>query len=170
MKTGMSRAGEKGFGMIEVLVAILVLAIGVLGFAGLQARAVQASGESYYRTQAMSIAQDLAERFRVNSSASATYLLAGTWSTTVAAPNCFTADTCTTAAKMAAFDAENVRNNAATLLPQGQVLMENCIASSMRCIYVSWDGLVPGAGVGKCVDGTTGKSLVGATCAILEVM
>lgn len=57
---------QQGVGMIEVLVALLLLAIGVLGFTALQLRAVDATNEALYRVQAMSIARDLAEKIRIN--------------------------------------------------------------------------------------------------------
>ena len=52
--------------MIEVLVAILVIAIGLLGIAALQARATSSEFESYQRSQAVSLAFDMAERIRTN--------------------------------------------------------------------------------------------------------
>lgn len=169
---------EAGFGLIEVLAAVLVLAIGVIGFAGLQMRAVQASGDSYYRTQAMSIAQDLAERVRVNSPQIALYKTAAKWPVTAVGspPNaCRSTATCT-AAQMADFDIADVRYNAETLLPQGLMLMETCKGSAVNCIYVSWDGLQPLlAGVNQCVDAVTGvykapsPGQPAITCVMLEV-
>ena len=57
---------QKGVGMIEVLVALTLLAIGVLGFTALQIRAVDATVEANNRIQAMNLARDLAERIRAN--------------------------------------------------------------------------------------------------------
>lgn len=146
---------EAGFGLVEVLAAVLVLAVGVVGFAALQMRAVQTSGDSYYRTQAMSIAQDLAERARANSTQVATYTAAATWPTTAvdqtALDDCMVGNC--TPAEMAAFDAASVRFNAETLLPQGLVNMQACPDSALNCIFVAWDGLLPTAGLGgQCVD------------------
>ena len=59
-------SSQNGVGLMEVLVALLVLAIGVLGFVALQYRAVEASAESTYRVEGMSLARDFAERIRVN--------------------------------------------------------------------------------------------------------
>lgn len=164
-------ARQRGFGMIEVMVAVLVLAVGVMGFAGLQSRAVQASGDSYYRTQAMSIAQDLAERMRVNSSQKTYYLTTTLWPTTTQTtiPSACISAACTTQA-MADYDAAIIRYNAQTLLPQGLVKVEQCKASAVNCIYVSWDGTQPTAGTGgQCVD-NNGKYLLGASCVMMEVM
>ena len=57
---------QKGVGMVEVLVALLLLAIGVLGFSALQLRAVEATSEAMNQVQAMNLARDLSERIRVN--------------------------------------------------------------------------------------------------------
>ena len=64
---------QKGIGMMEILVALLILAIGVLGFIALQYRALEATSESTYRVQAVTIARDLAERIRVNRNAFSVY-------------------------------------------------------------------------------------------------
>ncbi|EYS16109.1 type IV pilus modification protein PilV [Acinetobacter baumannii 25569_7] len=57
---------QKGAGLMEVLVALLLLSIAVLGFVALQVRAIAASTEAGQNIQAINIARDLAERMRVN--------------------------------------------------------------------------------------------------------
>lgn len=57
---------ESGFSLIEVLVAVLVLAIGLLGLAALQASAVRFNHEAQLRSQAAFLAYDIADRMRVN--------------------------------------------------------------------------------------------------------
>jgi type IV pilus assembly protein PilV len=62
------RAGlrQKGFSMLEVLVSILVLAIGLLGFALLQTVIVRMSQSANYRTNATNLATELLDQMRVN--------------------------------------------------------------------------------------------------------
>jgi type IV pilus assembly protein PilV len=55
-----------GFSLIEVLVAIVLLTIGMLGLSALQARATLMGIESYQRTQALLLAQDMLDRIRAN--------------------------------------------------------------------------------------------------------
>lgn len=62
---------QKGVGLLEVLVALLLLAIGVLGFVALQLRAVEATSEGLNRIQAMNIARDLAEKIKINNTSKA---------------------------------------------------------------------------------------------------
>ena len=57
---------QKGMGLVEVLIALVILAIAVLGFSILQMRAVEASIEASKRVQGMNLAKDLAERIRAN--------------------------------------------------------------------------------------------------------
>ncbi|MGI9281387.1 MAG: type IV pilus modification protein PilV [Endozoicomonas sp.] len=56
----------QGFTLIEILVAVLVLAIGLLGMASLQLLGSQSSQGAASRTQAALLAYDLAERMRNN--------------------------------------------------------------------------------------------------------
>jgi type IV pilus assembly protein PilV len=55
-----------GFSLIEVLVAIVVLAIGVLGVAALQTTSLRQGQGSMQATQAMALAYDYADRIRAN--------------------------------------------------------------------------------------------------------
>lgn len=55
-----------GFTLIEVLVALFVLAIGLLGLAMLQTTGLRFNTNSYSRTQATYVAYDIAERMRAN--------------------------------------------------------------------------------------------------------
>lgn len=53
-----------GFSMIEVLIAVLILAVGLLGVAALQMTSVRSGAEGYLRSQATAIAEDFASRIR----------------------------------------------------------------------------------------------------------
>jgi type IV pilus assembly protein PilV len=60
-------ACHQGFSLIEVLVALLVLSIGLLGLAALQTTSLQYNTGSYHRTQATFLAYDIIDRMRTNS-------------------------------------------------------------------------------------------------------
>lgn len=60
---------NKGFTLIEVLVSIFVIAIGLLGLAGLQLNALQNNHSAYLRSQATVLASNIIERMRANSTA-----------------------------------------------------------------------------------------------------
>ncbi|MCF6251352.1 MAG: type IV pilus modification protein PilV [Methylococcaceae bacterium] len=57
---------ETGFTLIEVLIAMLVLAVGLLGLAGLQATGLRNNLSAYNRSQATQLAYDMADRMRAN--------------------------------------------------------------------------------------------------------
>ena len=57
---------QNGASMLEVLVSIVVVAIGLLGLAGLQVKMQSADMEAYQRTQAVMLLQDMADRIGVN--------------------------------------------------------------------------------------------------------
>lgn len=59
----------RGFSLIEVLVAVLVLAIGLLGLAGLQLTGLKSNHSAYVRSQAALLAYDITERMRANRAA-----------------------------------------------------------------------------------------------------
>lgn len=56
----------QGFSLIEVLVALLVLSIGLLGLAALQTTSLKYNTDSYTRTQATLLAYDIIDRMRLN--------------------------------------------------------------------------------------------------------
>lgn len=57
---------SKGFTLIEVLVAITIVMVGLLGLAGMQARAQVAEFESYQRAQALVLLYDMMDRIQNN--------------------------------------------------------------------------------------------------------
>lgn len=61
-----SRRQQFGFNMIEVLVAVAVLAIGLLGIAALQVQGVRYNYGSFTRSIAVMLANDYAERMYAN--------------------------------------------------------------------------------------------------------
>lgn len=60
------RSRQRGLSMIEVLVAIVVISLGLLGMAGLQAAGLRSSHSALHRAQAAQLANDMAERVRAN--------------------------------------------------------------------------------------------------------
>lgn len=64
--SSLARSKQNGATLIEVLVAVLVLSVGVLGLTGLQMTSIQANKSAYYRSQATLLASDMADRMRAN--------------------------------------------------------------------------------------------------------
>lgn len=66
MQQCLIRHRTQGFTLVEVLVALLVLSIGLLGVAGLQLASLRDSQDAYMRSQASILAMDITERMRAN--------------------------------------------------------------------------------------------------------
>ncbi|MDX1610251.1 MAG: type IV pilus modification protein PilV [Halofilum sp. (in: g-proteobacteria)] len=69
---------QRGFGMLEVLITLLILAVGLLGLAGLQLRAQRVELEAFQRVQALILLEDMAARLRSNPEAARCYETVGT--------------------------------------------------------------------------------------------
>lgn len=163
---------QKGVGMVEVLVALILLSIAVLGYVALQINAIAASQEAGKNTQAINIARDLSERMRVNRDGLEFYKspAAPTDPNTPppTPPNCVTAFC--TSETMAQYDYRQVATKAMNLGLSLDVL--NCQGANTlkrKCIYVSWEGTTPtnGTQAPHCTNGVA--YLPEARCVIVEV-
>jgi len=76
MKNALSRSYQRGLSMIEVLVAVVIISLGLLGMAGLQASGMRTSQSAFYRAQAAQFTNDMAERMRANLGDARNYTLA----------------------------------------------------------------------------------------------
>jgi len=73
-KPTLPAAAMRGTTMIEVLVTIVILAFGLLGLAGLEARLQQSELEAYQRAQALVLLNDMANRIEANRKNVASYV------------------------------------------------------------------------------------------------
>ena len=60
------QSNQKGFSLIEILVTMIILAVGLLGLASLQAMSLKNVNNTQFRTLATIYAYDMAERMRSN--------------------------------------------------------------------------------------------------------
>lgn len=86
IRTFRSPARARGFSLIEVMIAILVLGVGLLGFALLQTMSVRFTQSANQRTQATNLAMDMLDQMRVNRLAAAQY--AGNYTANTTLSNC----------------------------------------------------------------------------------
>lgn len=59
-------AYQRGISLIEILISLVILSVGLLGMAGLQARTLSLNHSAYQRTQAVNLSYDIADRMRAN--------------------------------------------------------------------------------------------------------
>lgn len=74
---GRAAAADGGFGLVEVLVALLVVAVGVTGSLRLLVHGLREARAALWRTQAAILAADLADRMRANAAGMGAYDPAG---------------------------------------------------------------------------------------------
>jgi type IV pilus assembly protein PilV len=72
-----SHRPQTGFSLIEVMVALVVVSVGMIGIAALYGQGLSAGRTALYRTQAVNLAADMADRIRVNRRGGAAYGGAG---------------------------------------------------------------------------------------------
>jgi len=127
---------SKGFTLIEVLVAMVLLAVGLLGLAGLQVTSLSNNQSAYNRSQATELAYDLADRMRANVAGRATY--ASIAPTDAAAkPTCLNVASCNTAT-MAENDLYEWNLAVTNSLPAGSGTIAT-IGGNVYTITITWD-------------------------------
>ena len=110
---------QRGMGMVEVLVALLVLAVGLLGILSMQARGLQLNQLAYLQSQAMFSAQDIIERIRANQGAILSYDIGLADSTDDTSGPCSDASRCAST-DMAAYDLHRWKTEPTRSLPGGK--------------------------------------------------
>ena len=139
---------QTGFSLLEVLIALIVLSIGLLGHSKIQALGVRASADAHLRTEATFLANDMIERMRANRPSVASNYYAGI---NYAAIDCTgapakicsegtagTAADCSTI-EMADEDAFNWFCDVTSSLPNGGVAVSS--AAGVYSVAVNWNGL-----------------------------
>ncbi len=125
----------RGFTLVEAMVALVVLAVGMLGIAGLYVTTLRSGGSSIYRMQAVNLAADLADRIRTNRGAGLSYAGAA------ADNNCYGAAAVDCAPPlMAANDLFVWQQQVAAILPAaaGVVAVAGAAAPFTYTITINW--------------------------------
>ena len=64
--THLLRRRIAGFSLVEVLIALVILSVGLLGIAAMVSESLKSKDSSYYRTQALDYAAAILDRMRAN--------------------------------------------------------------------------------------------------------
>lgn len=129
-----------GFSLIEVLVALVVLSVGLLGLAALQTNAVEFNHDAYLRSQATILAYDIADRIRGNRQAAINGEYVSAFATTL--PSCNDA----VAGTVAQQDIGAWRRALVCALPAGNGQIDWDAGAEILTVTVRWDesrGAIP---------------------------
>lgn len=140
------RRRQGGFSIMEVLISIVVIAIGLLGLAGLQTKMVGVELESYQRSHALILLDDIMNRIRTDEAGAR----AGSYD---ALPDSCTTPATTAAANMCdwlnAIDGVSEGEEVGSLIGgQGCVESIGTDPKTLR-VTVAWQGLTPTAAPGE---------------------
>lgn len=149
-----SRLLHAGFSLIEVLIALVIIAIGLLGIAGMQALAISNTSTARQRSLAAIEAASMGSMMRANRgyweaassvNVTATGSTSGTsWSSTTLSGSLSSQGTdCSTSActpiQMAAYDLQNWGRYITMQLPKGSGQVQCAAGSPVSCqVSVSW--------------------------------
>lgn len=158
---------QRGVSLLEVLISIVISAIGILALVGVNAASIRYTKMSQYRGTATMLAADLGERMRANKAG----FIAGNYefnnsdfAAQAAAINlpaelCDLAATTCTAASIAALDLAQWRILVRSQLPEGSVFIQRDAARNGADVFVAWrDPAVAAndqapAAAGECPNG-----------------
>ena len=164
----------QGVSLIEVLVTIIILAVGLLGLAGLQMRLQSSEVEAYQRTQALLLLEDMANRMGANRKNAASYVTgsasplgAGDSQPATCAGGGQGFDSCQWSNALKGAAEQSGSNNVGAMIG-ARGCIESLGADQFQ-ITVVWQGLTPisapasGCGAGL-YNGATGSSCINDLC------
>lgn len=128
----LGRSAQAGFSMVEILVAVFVLSLGLLGYAATLAATVRASHTAHQRTQATALAYEMFDMVRANRFNYRQYVI----DFDQAAP---------TGATMGAGDMRAWTQRLAAVLPNGQARVQVDVTGAgatqqmLVRVFIRWD-------------------------------
>jgi len=153
---------QRGFSMLEILVTLFLITLWLLSSAGVQSASLQFTKAAQFRTQAVYLATDLAERMQANKTAAVagSYVVSG--SVDAAAMDCTTA-TCTSD-ELAQFDLAEWSGRVTAVLPNASVTVSTTGAANpvTYTILITWsdrrsDRAYSGSGTSEAFSYTATK-------------
>lgn len=131
---------QQGLGLVEVMVAALITAIGILGYAGMQVQTLGQTSNAQHRMQALALAGDLLSRVRANGQDdtvkniyfNANYQAGGH-------PVSCQTQVCTTT-QLASADVSDLRRQLRELLPSAAMRFEKNATNGTYFLTLAWNG------------------------------
>lgn len=126
----------KGFALLEALVALVILAFGLLGLLWLHQQALVAQRQQLMRSVASGLADDLAERIRLNAPQSAGYAKSWGSHATAFGPDC-AAGPCLRS-ELVVWDLAQLQQSLDTQLAEGDAAVFALTSPGWWGIVVAW--------------------------------
>lgn len=141
----MKRHRAHGFMMIEVLIAIFVIAFGLLALARAMATATLDEVESFQRSQAMVIAQEMVERINANRKEAPSYV--GTYGAPVEIQDCaleatvLLRDQCEFRNRLLGAGTRDAGKAIGSAIAARACITESAPGSNAYVVAIAWQGL-----------------------------
>lgn len=168
---------QKGVGLIEVLVALLLLGVGVLGYAALYLRAMEASNEAMIRSQAIILVRGLTESMRTNPDGQGEYPAVVSKyvnidkKPTTPTPDCLNPTNNCTPKQIATYDAYLVADAAFELGLNMTMLDCPGVSNASRkrqCVFAAWgDTQLTATSYSNCMN-NSGVYVASSKCIMME--
>lgn len=143
IRTGTQRRSHRGFSLIEVLVALVVTTMGLMGLASLQLLALRTQHNAFLRGQATQLNHDIIERMRGNADAALTGAYDIAYDTPPGA-----------GAAVADADRREWRQRVALALPEGRGRIRVDAATRTATVSVRWNDARGDQGKENTADGS----------------
>ncbi len=164
-----ARGTQRGVALLEVLITMVILAIGLLGLAGLQMRLQSSEMESYQRAQALILLHDMASRIATNRNAAASYVTSTPLGSGMTCPTTTLTqqqrDVSEWCGALQGAAESSGANKVGTMIG-GRGCVES-IGGSQYMVTVTWQGLVPISAPPtsvSCGQNAYNSSSTGASC------
>ena len=150
--------GQRGAMLLEVLISILICAFGLLGFVAMQARASSAEFESYQRSQALALLEDMVNRINANRGHAGDYVvdgLIGAGDTASCSSLSGAAlDLCEWGNLIRGAAERRGSSNVGAMLSARGCITRPSTSSDLYVVSIAWQGMVPtGGAASSCGQG-----------------
>ena len=169
MQRAYCKHNQYGSTMLEVLITIVILALGLLGLAGLQSRLQVSEMEAYQRSQALILLNDMASRITTNRNVAASYITAsalGSGMTCPTAINTLKDRDMNEWCSALQGSAETIGASNVGAMVGGRGCVTN-LGSDQYMVTVAWQGLVPISAPPtsvSCGQNSYNSAVAGAPC------
>ena len=164
-----SNVKQNGSTMLEVLITIVILALGLLGLAGLQSRLQVSEMEAYQRSQALILLNDMASRITTNRNVAVSYITASAQGAGMVCPTALTTQKDRDMKEWCSAlqgSAETIGASSVGAMVGGRGCVES-LGGGQFMVTVAWQGLVPISAPPTsvtCGQNNYNSSVTGAVC------